>query len=188
MINNNKGALGALLLILAVLIIIAAVFSIVTLLGYDSDDDDSDGQLPVNFVDTGDNVTNQEPEINHISSITGSFSGGSDGDGEDNETTARWGVLADVKLGADPSNGEVVYDNILGYCTDEDEDAPIVVNVVSNHNHYGLLVVGNDLLIYNFDGTPLTETVILDCNGAEAEFDLTVCHEVDFGFGSTIIC
>jgi len=89
-----------------------------------------------------------------------------------------WNILSDKAVDEDSNNGTVVYENITGQAIDPDD--PVTLNILSSHTHFDLEISGNDLIINNLEKDWYgNETVILDANGIQANFTLTITHLLD---------
>ena len=96
-------------------------------------------------------------------------------------------VLQAQDAGANPANGAIVYSQIVDIAGDADTPYGdvLTITVISTHTHYSLSIVGNNLVISNYDGASYgeTETVKLRVtdlagNFADTQFSLTAHTEL----------
>jgi hypothetical protein len=86
---------------------------------------------------------------------------------------AVWAALTNQNINEDSPNGSVVYNNIVGQCSDV--DSAVNVNVLSAHSEFSLALTGVNLIIQNLAKDWYgTRTITMGCNGVTANFDLTV--------------
>ncbi|RLG12002.1 hypothetical protein DRN73_03760 [Candidatus Pacearchaeota archaeon] len=89
-----------------------------------------------------------------------------------------WNTLLDKSVDEDSPNQTIVYENITEQAIDPDDS--VTLTILSSHAHFNLEISGDNLIINDLEKDWYgNETVILDANGIQANFTLTITHLLD---------
>jgi len=97
---------------------------------------------------------------------------------DSSDEPAEWETLSDKTIDEDSADETIIYSNIFSKVSDP--DSPLNIQVVSSTSKFNAYISGNHLKIKNLKENWYGErTIVLDCNGVQASFKLTVKQKMD---------